>query len=188
MSRIPRGVWAVAIVALFANGSVFAHNFIGLEHPALVRARLQSPNAALSDFPQPIAGTDLSVVCFGIRNSGAFDSRITAIGIEVPGERTGYTLVAPTGSSFRLVENVTRVPGLRDVTLDFALLTGRTFGGGRPGSGLAASTDLSTFCVSGPFPRDMPIERLLDGGVMRLQRVGMDGELGDVAVWESRPR
>jgi hypothetical protein len=40
----------------------------------------------------------------------------------------------------------------------------------------------------GPFPRDIAIERLLDGGVLRVQRVGADGELEDIAVWENRPR
>jgi hypothetical protein len=28
---------------------------------------------------------------------------------------------------------------------------------------------------------------LLDRGVLRVQRVGPDGDLGDVAIWENRP-
>ena len=188
MVPIAGRVWLLILIVLLVQGSLLAHNYIGLEHPALVRARLQSPNASTTDSPLPIPGTELSIVCFGVRNSSAFDGRITAIGIDVPGDRTGYALVTPVGTSFHLVEHVTPVPELAGVTLDFALLTGRTFGGGRPRDGLPPSSDLVTFCVSGPFPRDLPIERLLDGGVVRVQRVGMDGELGDVAVWENRPR
>jgi hypothetical protein len=74
--------------------------------------------------------------------------------------------------------------GLPDM-LDFALVTGQTFNGGQPNAGLAPSSTLTTFCVSGPFSEDVPIERLLDHGVLRVQRVGADGELGDVATWEN---
>ena len=124
----------------------------------------------------------------GRRKDRGFDSRITAIGLELPGEVTGFTLLSPTDSDFRLIEQVSQVPNLPDATLDFALVTGRTFGGGRPHSGLAPSVSLTTFCVSGPFAPNVPIERLLDRGVLRVQRAGADGELGDVAVWESRPQ
>lgn len=187
--RTPRAAVMVTLAALALAGSaVYAHNYVGLEHGALVRARVQSANAATTDLPTPIEGTNLSVVCFRVRNTGPFDSRITAIGLELPGEATGYTLVSPTDSDFTLIEQVTHVPGLPDVTLDFALVTGRTFGGGRPHAGLPPSATPTTFCVSGPFQRDVPIERLLDRGVLRAQRVGADGELGDVAVWENRPQ
>jgi hypothetical protein len=117
----------------------------------------------------------------------AFDSRITAIGFELPGDLSGFTLLSATDGDFRVLEGVTHVPGLPDVTLDFALVTGRTFGGGQPPLGLPPSSMLTTFCVSGPFPQDLAIERLLDRGVLRFQSVGADGELGDVAIWENRP-
>ena len=192
MSTHVRPSETVLTIALFVatcGAAAYAHNYVGLEHGRpLVAARVQSPNAQLTDFPVPIAGTDLSIVCFRVRNTSEFDSRITAIGLELPGDLTGFTLVSPTDSDFRLIEQVTQVPSLPDSTLDFALVTGRTFGGGRPTSGLAPSPTLTIFCVSGPFPQDIPIERLLDRGVLRVQRVGLDGELGDVAVWENRPQ
>ena len=187
--RAYKQVLSVALVITVAGMAGYAHNYVGLEHGRpLVAARVQSPNAQVTDLPVAIAGTDLSVVCFKVRNTSDFDSRITAIGLDLPGALTGFTMVSPTDSEFHLIEQVSHVPGLPDVTLDFALVTGRTFGGGRPHSGLAPSASLTTFCVSGPFPQDVPIERLLDRGVLRVQRVGVDGELGDVAVWENRPQ
>jgi hypothetical protein len=69
-----------------------------------------------------------------------------------------------------------------------ALVTGRTFGGGRPNAGLPPSDTLTTFCVSGPFDRTLAIEKILDRGVLRFQRVGPAGEAGDIAVWENRPQ
>lgn len=178
---------AALLVALLAT-SLSAHNYAGLEFPTLARARVQSPNAATVDMPQPIAGTDLSIVCFKVRNTSPYDSRISAIGLDLPGTLTGFTLISPPDGDFQLIEQVSNVPGLPDVTLDFALVTGRTFGGGRPNAGLPPSSTLTTFCVSGPFPQAMPIERILDLGVLRFQRVGADGESGDIGVWENRPQ
>jgi hypothetical protein len=189
MYQSPRAVrFALACgFAVLAGALVQAHTFVGLLDPVNARARVQSPNANVVDLPIPIPGTTLSVVCFKVRNTSPFDSRITAIGIDVPGSATGYTLVSPVDGSFRLIEDVGNVPELHDVTLDFALVTGRTFGGGQPNAGLAPSATLTTFCVSGPFPQDLPIERLLDGGVLRMQRVGENGAAGDLVVWENRP-
>jgi hypothetical protein len=176
------------VLALLGGAILQAHTYVGIVDPVNARARVQSPNGSTVDFPIPIPGTDLSVVCFRVRNSSPYDSRITAIGFDVPGtDRTGYTLISPTDSPFHLIEQVSNVPELHDATLDFALVTGRTFGGGQPKKGLAPSLTLTTFCVSGPFPQTLPIERLIDTGVVRMQRVGPDGESGDVLVWESRP-
>jgi len=176
------------MVVALGSAAAYAHTYLGLEYgTALVSARVQSPNSQVTDLPVPIAGTDLSIVCFRVRNTSPFDSRITAIGFELPGDAAGFSLVSPTDGEFRLIEEVTHIPGLPDVTLDFALVTGRTFAGGRPNAGLPPSSTLTTFCVSGPFPQDLAIERLLDRGVLRVQRVGADGELGDIAIWENRP-
>jgi hypothetical protein len=190
MYHSPRAVRLVLACgfAVLAGALVQAHTFVGLLDAVNARARVQSPTANVVDLPIPIPGTTLSVVCFKVRNTSPFDSRITAIGIDVPGSATGYTLISPVDGSFHLIEDVGNVPELHDVTLDFALVTGRTFGGGQPNVGLAPSATLTTFCVSGPFPQDLPIERLLDGGVLRMQRVGENGEAGDVVVWENRPR
>lgn len=190
-------------ILLLTGVSAAAHTYVGLEHRTLVRARVQSPNASTVDRPIPIAGTNLSVACFKIRNSGPFDSRITAFGLALPPDAlnqdpTGFALVSPLNAGFHLIEQVTQVPGFRDVTLDFALVTGATFPGGQPNAGLAFhATEFTQFCVSGPFPRReitnmpgqyelIPIEELLNTGVLRVQRVGPNGELGDVALWENQ--
>ena len=186
-NRPPALIIAVAIV-LVSVVVGYAHTYVGLETPAFFRARLESPNAATTDLPIPIPGTNLSVVCFKVRNTSPLDSRITAIGLDLPGAATGFALISPTDSEFGLIEQVASVPQLPDVTLDVALVTGRTFAGGRPNAGLAPSNTPTTFCVSGPFPPNMPIERLLDLGVVRMQAGGPDGEDGDVVVWDSRPR
>jgi hypothetical protein len=185
-SRTVRFVLALG-VALLTGAIVQAHTYVGILDPANARARVQSPNGSVVDLPVPIPGTGLSVACFRVRNASPFDSRITAIGFDVPGSAAGYTLISPTDSGFHLIEQVSNIPELPDTTLDFVLVTGRTFGGGQPKAGLAPSLTLTTFCVSGPFPPDLPIERLIDGGVVRMQQVGADGEAGDVLVWESRP-
>jgi hypothetical protein len=174
------------MLVVLSAGIGYTHNFVGLNDSTLVRARVQSPNASTADFPMAIEGTSLSIVCLKVRNTSPFDSRITAIGFDLPDSLTGFSLVSPTDSGFQLIEQVSNVPELPDVTLDFALVTGGTFGGGRPHAGLAPSTTLTTFCVSGPFPRQTPIERLLDLVVLRVQQVGPNGEQGDVAVWENR--
>jgi hypothetical protein len=201
MSR-NRHLWLVLVLPVLAAGSVAAHTYVGLEHRTLVRARVQSPNASAVDRPTPIPDTGLSVACFKVRNSGPFDSRITAIGLALPADalgqpQTGFALVSPVGAGFHLIEHVTEVPGLQNTTLAFALVTGRNFAGGDPHAGLAFhATQLTQFCVSGPFPRRaiagmpgeyelIPIEELLNSGVLRVQQVGADGELGDVAVWEN---
>jgi hypothetical protein len=162
---------------------VHAHTYVGLT--TTVRARVQSPNASTADFPIPIAGTNLSIMCFKVRNSSTIDSRITAVGFDLPGTLSGFTLIAASVSDFHVIEQVSNVPLLPDVTLDFALVTGSTFGGGRPHAGLAPTTnplDLTTFCVSGPFPQTTSIETLINDGVVRFQAIG-DDDLGDIAVF-----
>lgn len=179
------GVTAGLVVIL--SGALYAHTYVGLIDPMNVRARVQSPNANVVDMPVPIPGTSDSLVCFKVRNSSPYDARITSIGFHLSdstiGETlTGFTLLdAPAG--FDLIEHVSNVPQLPDVVLDFALVTGRTFGGGRPNLGLAFSpSTLTQFCVSGPFDPSVPIERIIDHGVLRFQRVGPDGQAGDIAI------
>ena len=181
------GIAIAGVLVVLSAAIVSTHTFVGRETGDLTRVRVESPNASELDFPVPIPGTELSTVCFKVRNTSPFDSRVTAIGFDLPGDLTGFTLASPADSGFEVIEQVANVPQLHHVTLDFALVTGETFGGGDPHAGLAFSTTPTTFCVSGPFPEGMPIERILDRGVVRVQSVGPSGELGDVAVWNQGP-
>jgi len=172
-----------------------AHNIKGVNYPTLATARLTSPNATLVDRPVPIPGTGLSVACFNVRNTSpettSPEARITAVGFDLPGEPTGFALISPTDSDFALGNEVGNVPFFPGVTLDFALLTHKTFASGNPHLGLARSPSPVQICVSGPFPSDPDgqltlIETLLNYSYVRFKQVGPDGELDDVGIWERR--
>ena len=134
------GMTAGLVVVL--TSALYAHTYVGLID-ATVRARVQSPTANVADLPQPIPGSADSIVCVKVRNTSPFDARITAIGFDLPdpldgGPLTGFTLLdAPEG--FHLIEGVANVPELPGLVLDFAIVTGRTFGGGRPNIGFPFS-------------------------------------------------
>ena len=112
--------FALALVIALVGGPIlYAHTYVGLLDPVNARARVQSPNANVADYPVPIPGTDLSVVCFKVRNASPQpnDSRITAIGFDVPGEATGYALISPLDSAFHLIEQVSLGTGVRSFSL-----------------------------------------------------------------------
>lgn len=172
-----------------------AHTIRGVNYPTLATARLTSPNATLVDRPVPIPGTSLSVACFNMRNNSpqttSPEARITAVGFDLPGEPTGFALVSPTDFGFALDSEVGNVPYFPGVTLDFALLTHKTFASGNPHLGLAWSETPVMVCVSGPFPLDSsdpngqlrtPIETLLNYSYVRFKQVGPDGSLDDVGT------
>ena len=165
-----------------------AHNIKGVKYPTLATARLSSPTTAV-DRPVPIAGTELAVACFNVRNTSPYEAKITAVGFDLPGDLAGFALVSPTDSEFRLENEVAHVPDFPHTILDFALLTGKTFPGGNPHDGLAPSATPTKFCVSGPFPRDADgqftqIETLLNYSFVRFKQVGPDSSLDDVGIWE----
>ena len=183
-----------ALICTASATAARAHTIRGVNYPTLATARLTSPNASLVDRPVPVPGTGLSVACFNVRNTSpdtSPEARITAIGFDLPGEPTGFTLVSPTDSDFALDSEVGNVPFFPGVTLDFALLTHKTFASGNPHLGLARSDSPVQVCVSGPFPSDpdgrlTPIETLLNYSYVRFKKVGPEGELDDVGIWESR--
>lgn len=205
MYQIPRSkkITSLALVAFLILGvslTLEAHTIRGVNRSTEATARIESPTANIVDFPIPLVVDEngnplLSVACFRVRNSSPppQDSRITAFGFDLPGELTDFELVDPNNFNivlesylnFTLENEVERIPGFQGITLDFALLTGRTFGGGRPNKGLAPSSVLTTFCVRGPFPA-VPIENMIDNSYVRFQRVGTSGEFSDVGIWERR--
>lgn len=186
-----RRVTIVVLIGLVSSVVSLAHTIRGVKDPTLAVARLSSPTSSL-DRPQPLGG-DLALACFNVQNRSPFDARITAVGFDLPGDLAGFALVSPVGAGFELENEVDQIPGFPLLTLDFALLTGRTFASGNPGDGLPRSTTPTQVCVSGPFPRDpadpslfLPIEKLLDYSFVRFKNVGPNGESSDVGVWEFR--
>jgi hypothetical protein len=179
-------------VLTFCVQAVLAHTIRGVNNPTLAVARLSSPSTAV-DRPIPLGG-DLALACFNVQNRSPYGARITAIGLDLPGDNTGFALVSPVGTGFELENEVGQIPGFPRLTLDFGLLSGRRFASGNPADGLAASSTPTQFCVSGPFPRDpvdptqfLPIESLLNYSFVRFKQVGPTGDLDDVGVWELRP-
>src|SRR5215210_5519939 len=81
--------------------NVRGHNIKGLEYPTLATARITSPTAA-TDVPIPIYNTGVSVACFKVRNTSPYDSVITAVGLELPGDYGDFNLVLPASSMFHV--------------------------------------------------------------------------------------
>ena len=178
--------------------SAYGHTIRGMNNPTQATARLSSPTTAV-DSPIPVPGTALSIVCFNVQNTSAFDARITAIGFDFPGDFGGFVLVDPASVdpanpaahvtiqdylNFSIENETGPLPGFGCATLDFALQTGKNFKKGNPDAGLARSPTTTTFCVKGPFPKGLTVEEILNYSFVRFERVGADGTASDVGIWE----
>lgn len=89
---------------------------------------------------------------FTINNTSSSGS-ITALGFNLPGTNRGtFTLTSSTDSDFAIQSEVKAQAGAQTSasTLDFALLTGNNFGGGKVSEGIAPGTS-ATFTVTGNF-------------------------------------
>ena len=145
------------------------------------------------------------------RNDDPDWPRITAVGFELPGDPSGFSLLEPLDGTWEIVEDVeASIPGHGTVTLDFALradVNPAGFSRRGPNSplgippGQAATRGSGTrFCVSGPFPDTLPdlavpggiidttIERLITGVVVGFHRSKRFGPSTDIGVWESPQR
>lgn len=182
-----------------------AHVIKGLESPTLATALVSSPSSG-TDALLPIrwgtVDTGVRVACFNVANTSPerLDRRgwprVAGVGFELPGTRSGFTLIEPADGNWDLVEDV----GLRllgtAVTLDFALvarpghLKTRGISPGQPavrGSG-------TRFCVSGPFPDEITagqqttIEQVINGVVVGFVGVAGNGNEFDLGVWDNPAR
>ena len=89
---------------------------------------------------------------FTINNTSSSGS-ITALGFNLPGSNLGtFTLTSSTDPDFAIQSDVKAQAGAQTTTntLDFALLTGKNFGGGKVAEGIAPGTS-ATFTVTGNF-------------------------------------
>jgi hypothetical protein len=184
ISRARVGILVVSVfVVLGAAIELSAHRVIGVNHPTLNVAAVRSPAASQTDMPVPIFDTGLSVVCFKVTNSSE-SSHITGVGLELPGDLSGFALVSPLDRGWSIEEGGD-ARGFPDATMDFAVVMGTHFAGGRPKQGITTADGVVPICVSGPFP-SIPIETMLNGVF-----VGFRGDdpasLGfDIGVWERR--
>jgi hypothetical protein len=97
---------------------------------------------------------------FTIRNTAVAPNTtgvITNIGFDLPGTRSGYTLVSSSNPNYSLVGATKITSGAQNVTsstdFDLTLFNGNgnpTFGGGSVNSGIAGNTT-ATFSISGDF-------------------------------------
>ena len=184
---VPKTLSVLALIALVAFPvRVLAHRVIGRTYPALVTALVQSPTASPLDLPIPIFDTGLSVACIKVTNTSRVDTRITAMGLELPGTLSGFALIAPLDAGLSIQENVAGLPGFPGVTLDVAIVTGGGFTGGRPRLGLPPSATPTVICLSGPFDPKVPIETALNGVFVSFASGDPLSSATDIGVWERR--
>lgn len=186
--------------------ALLAHPVRGMTDPSAT-AFVGSPTAA-SDLPVPVAwgvppqGFDsgLSVACFKVANTtsrpGSDWPRLTAIGFELPGARSGFTLVSPQSEGWQVVENISLDTPRGTFTVDFAIVApvnpmGQSTGGnphqllGLPPNQPTGRNTATPFCVAGPFPPGFSIEQIIDGVVVRFHRVQPNGPSTDLGLWDS---
>lgn len=203
-----------AALVLASMAGLSAHVVRGVVNPTLATAFVSSP-AAGPDAPIKVlwGGHDTGhrVVCFYAANTSLprVDDpawpRVTAVGFELPGQPSGFTLLEPLGEEWRLVEATSAdIPGHGRVALDFAIVANVNPAGesrgtpeprGLPPGQAAARGSGTRFCVSGPFPDTVPdpgdpttaiatrIEDLINGVVVGFHRVQPHGPSTDVGVW-----
>jgi hypothetical protein len=204
----------VAAMLTLALAAVSAHVVTGVLYPSLATAFVSSPSAT-QDTPIKIlwgaTDTGVRVVCFNVANTSPARAddpdwpRVTAVGFELPGRPTGFTLLEPH-SGWSLVEGTPAdIPGNALVSLDLAIVApvnpagwaqrGPNEPSGIPPGQQGIRGNGTRFCVSGPFPDTLPsatdpatqvattIEHLLNGVVVRFDRLHHGPPLSDVGVW-----
>lgn len=177
----------VAVMALVVTAwttQLLAHRVVGQRSPTTHTALVQSPTASPVDLPVSLFNTGLSVICFRVTNTSTTNSRITAIGLELPGDPSGFSLVTPVAQGLSLFEDIDQVPGFPGVTLDFAVVARQSFNGER--LGLPPNAPPVMICVGGPFNPTVPIETLLNGVFVAFEGPAGAGNAFDIGVWERR--
>lgn len=110
--------------------------------------------------------------CFTLTNTSSTGS-ITAIGFSLPGTNRGeFTLTSTSDSDFKLDSEVKAQAGAQTSTstFDFALLTGKNFGGGKVNEGILSGGS-ATFCITGDFS-GLTADQIAMSIFLRFQGIG----------------
>ena len=212
--RISFRVWVGCGAAVLIVGlswiAVSAHTVRGITDPSAT-AFVGSPTAG-TDLPVPITwgiapnrfDSGSSVACFyvantTVRSEGADWPRLTAVGFELPGHRSGFTLLSPLGDKWEVIENLEVATPSGKLRLDFALVApvnpmGHSTAGnpdellGLPPNQPTGRGNGTPFCVAGPFPQGVSIEQIINGVVVRFHRIHPHRPSIDFGLWDSAMR
>jgi hypothetical protein len=124
---------------------------------------------------------------FTINNTSSSGS-ITAIGFNLPGANRGtFTLTSSSDPDFAIQSEVKAQAGAQTSTgnLDFALLTGKNFGGGNVAQGIAPGTS-ATFTVTGNFT-GLTAQQLSQLVLARFQGIGPNDDSIVINVVPNQP-
>jgi hypothetical protein len=191
----------IATLVAGSLASLSAHVVRGIAFPTLAVAFVSSPSATEDATIKIMWGpqdTGLRVACFNTANTSPPSAdpqwpRITAIGFELPGMLSGFSLMAPLDGAWELIEGANAVlSGRGGVTADFALVARPTGAGAVPGAlpgippGQQAARGSGTrFCISGPFPEGLTIEQIINGVLVRVEQPHPQGTATDIGIWDN---
>ncbi len=118
---------------------------------------------------------------FTLTNTSPPTARITGVGFDLPGlvasNFDGRTITS-SGAIFQFTNTDESVPNFPNM-LDFAFVTGASFAGGNPSSGLAPGQS-AIFTITGPFAAGLTAAQIEATIFVRFQSVGANGALSDV--------
>ena len=133
--------------------------------------------ATVTDYSLNAAKTTFQ---FTVNNTSSTGS-ITAIGFDLAARTDGqsrgtFTLTTPSDSDFSAISNINTTAGANtnSTVFDFALLTGKTFGGGKVADGVLHNTSM-TFIITGDFS-GLTAQEIAQNLFLRFQGIGRRDE------------
>jgi hypothetical protein len=140
--------------------------------------------ATVSNYTLNAAHTTFTFTLTNTSNTGS----ITAIGFDLDGGNRGsFTLTTPSDSTFSAVASVNTQAGAdtNSSTFDFALLTGKNFGGGNVQQGVLPGQSI-TFVVTGDFS-GLSAQDIATNIFLRFQGIGSKDESDVVGPGNPNP-
>ncbi len=162
---------SLAFIAIcFASAATTRANgvIVGATNPTLATATITNSTLTGTGSNQTFS--------FTLTNTSPFGARITGVGFDLPGTAGTFTGTS-SNANFTFTNTDQGVPQFPN-TLDFAFLTGSSFEGGNPPSGLAPG-QFANFTVTGNFG-GLTANQICNLAFVRFQSVGPNGNLSDV--------